>query len=97
MSKKEKAGFTLAEEIKAIEATVPKLATLIKAYKEIAAGYQKFRKNGGAAIPGIEKHLGIKEEKKVPALKKKETAEIKTPKVPTAAATAKKDKKKAKK
>jgi len=71
MSKKEKKVHELAEEIESVIVLVSKLENLIKAHKEITAGYQKYRKNGGEAIPGIEKHLCIKEETSVPAAKKK--------------------------
>lgn len=71
MSKKEKTAFALAEDFQAMIAIVPKLEDFIKVHKEIAAGYQKYRKNGGVVIPGIEKHLGIKEQIKAPSLKKK--------------------------
>ena len=77
MSKKEKSVFALAEDFQAIIAMVPKLEAFIKVHKEIAAGYQKYRKNGGVAIPGIEKHLFVKEQNSTPSLKAKKTA-IKT-------------------
>ena len=83
MSKKEKLVFALAKDFQAMIAMVPKLEAFIDVHKEIAAGYQKYRKNGGAAIPGIEKHLAIKEEKSSTSIKKKEaavTTETKTPK-----------------
>jgi len=63
MGKKKKTVFALAEDFKAMIAMIPKLESFIKAHEEIAAGYQKYRKNGGAAISGIEKHMGIKEPK----------------------------------
>ena len=94
MSKKEKTALGLAEDFKAMIAMVPKLEAFIKVHNEIAAGYQKHRKNGGASIPGIEKHLGLKEPKALPSLKKKEPAivadEVKTPKAGTAAKKTKK-------
>ena len=62
MGKKEKAAVALEEDFKAIMAVVPKLQDFIKVHKEIAAGYEKYRKNGGEAISGIEKHLGCKEQ-----------------------------------
>jgi hypothetical protein len=103
MGKKEKAVFTLAEDFQAVVSLVPKLTVFIKAHKEIAEGYQKYRKNGGAAIPGIEKHLGIKEEKSAPSKISKESAKIKEVKVPkevkatVESTAAKKTKKKVKK
>ena len=87
MSKKEKTVFALAEDFQAMITMVPKLEDFIKVHKEIAAGYQKYRKNGGVAIPGIEKHLGVKEVTSVPSPKKKETAtkaDTKAPKEGTA-------------
>jgi len=100
MSKKEKTVFALAEDFQAMIALIPKLEDYIDVHKEITAGYQKYRKNGGEAIPGIEKHLGIKEEKSAPPKKTKETAkttETKAPKETVESAAVKKTKKKAKK
>lgn len=97
MSKKEKAAFALAEDFQAVIAAIPKLEALIKAHKEIAAGYQKYRKNGGEAIAGIEKHLGDNTPIK-PVEKKAKTAEPATEiKEPKAAKSAKKVSKKVKK
>jgi hypothetical protein len=97
MSKKEKAEFALAEDFQAVITLVPKLEAFIKVHKEIAAGYQKYRKNGGVAIPGIEKHLGIKETKSAPSSKKKETVTIPETKAPKESTAANKTKKKVKK
>jgi hypothetical protein len=97
MSKKEKTVFALAEDFKAVIAMVPKLEAFIDVHKEIASGYQKYRKNGGAAIPGIEKHIGIKEVKSAPSKKKVETAPAEKAKAPKEGATAIKTKKKVKK
>ena len=93
MGKKEKAAFALAEDFKAVIALLPKLESLIKVQKEIAAGYQKYRKNGGEAIAGIEKYLGVKAEIPAPSAKTKEAGAIAEIKVPKEAA-AKKSKKK---
>ena len=88
MSKKEKMVLALAEDFKAMIAMVPKLEIFIKAHKEIAEGYQKYRKNGGVAISGIEKHLGVKEIKSSSPLKNKKpaktTEEVKSPKAGSA-------------
>jgi hypothetical protein len=90
MSKKEKAGcIALAEDFKTMITMIPKLEAFIEVHNEIAAGYQKYRKNGGAEIAGIEKHLGIKEEKSAPSKKTKETAKTTEAKVPKEARTAK--------
>ena len=89
MSKKDKSVIALAEDFEAIITLVPKLKDFIDVHKEIAAGYQKYRKDGGAAISGVEKHLGIKEEKSAPAKKSKETAKTTEAKVPKAAKEAK--------
>ena len=97
MSKKEKTVFALAEDFQGMIAMVPKLEAFIKVHKEIAAGYQKFRKNGGEAIPGIERHLGIKEVKSAPSPKKKETPASTEKKVPKEGTAAKKISKKTKK
>jgi hypothetical protein len=97
MSKKEKTVFALVEDFQAMITMVPKLEAFIKVHKEIAAGYQKYRKNGGAAIPGIEKHLGIKEQNSAPSAKKKETATTTKAKAPEEGIPAIKTKKKVKK
>jgi len=60
MSKKEKSVCTLVENFESVTTLVNNLQAFIKTHKEIAAGYQKYRKNGGEAIPGVEKHLGVK-------------------------------------
>ena len=90
MSKKEKTGFVLAEDFQAMIAMIPKLETFLKAHNEIAEGYQKYRKNGGASIPGIEKHLGVKEQNSAPSKKTKETAKTTKAKVPEEAKAPKK-------
>lgn len=97
MSKKEKAEFALADDFQAMTAMVPKLNNFIKVHKEIAAGYQKYRKNGGEAIPGIEKHLGGKEQESAAPSKKKKTAPVKKVEVSEEGTVAKKTKKKVKK
>jgi hypothetical protein len=97
MSKKEKTDFALAEDFQAMIAMVPKLEAFIKVHKEIAAGYQKYRKNGGEAIPGIEKHLGTKEQSSAPFLKTKKTGIITESKTPEEDTESKKAKKKIKK
>ncbi len=97
MSKKEKAEFALADDLKAMVALVPTLNSFIKVHKEIAAGYQKYRKNGGEAIPGIEKHLGIKEQESAVPVKKKKAAATPDATAPAEVAEAKKTKKKVKK
>ena len=96
MHKKEKKVFALAEDLQALITMVPKLEAFFKVHKEIAAGYQKYRKNGGEAILGIEKHLGVKEQKNAPSIKSKETATKKEVKVPKEGTDAKKTKKKVK-
>jgi hypothetical protein len=83
MSKKIKTVFALGEDFKVMIALVPKLEAFIKGHREIAAGYQKYRKSGGAAIPGVEKYLGVKQISSVADAKADETAKpkkIKTPK-----------------
>jgi hypothetical protein len=62
MGKKEKKAIALADEFQAMISMIPKLEAFIKIHHEITLGYQKYRKNGGEAIPGIEKHLGIKKQ-----------------------------------
>ena len=60
MGKKDKSVLALTEDFKALITLIPKLEAFMKVHNEIAVGYQKYRKNGGDAISGIEKHLGIK-------------------------------------
>jgi hypothetical protein len=60
MGKKDNAAFELAENFHAVKALILQLENFVKAHKEIAAGYQKYRKNGGDAISGVEKYVGIK-------------------------------------
>ena len=95
MSKKEKAVFALAENLQAVIAMVPCLQDFIKVHKEIAAGYQKYRKSGGKSIPGIEKHLGIKEQKCASPTKTEETGKVVKTKAPKEGTEAKKTKNKA--
>jgi hypothetical protein len=86
MSKKEKTIFVLAENFKAMIAVVPKLEAFLKVHNEIAEGYQKYRKNGGAAIPSVEKHLGAKIPKNTVKSKTKSVVpatEVKAPKEST--------------
>ena len=97
MSKKEKTAFALAEDFQAAIILVPKLEAFIKAHKEIAAGYQKYRKNGGEAIAGIEKHLGLKEQKSTSTVKKKKAAIMPKVKATEEVTETKKTKKKSKK
>jgi len=78
MSKKNKKVIGLAEEFKVMIALVPKLKDFIEAHNEIAEGYQKYRKNGGNPISGIEKHLGEKQQDKSPSAKKKDPAKSET-------------------
>ena len=93
MGKKVKAEFALSEDFHAIISMIPKLEAFIKIHKEIAAGYQKYRKNGGASIPGIEKHLGMKEQISTSASKKTETVKNKKGKESKEETAAKKTKK----
>ena len=62
MGKKDNAAFELSENLHAVKTLISQLENFVKVHKEIAAGYQKYRKNSGAAISGIEKYLGIKKE-----------------------------------
>ena len=62
MGKKCKSVSELAENLHAVTALIHQLENFVKVHKEIAAGYQKYRKSGGEAISGIEKYVGIKSE-----------------------------------
>jgi hypothetical protein len=73
MGKKEKLVFALTEDFEAMIKMVPKLEAFLKVHSEIATGYQKYRKGGGDAIPGIEKHLGVKKQPVIPPLKADKT------------------------
>lgn len=97
MSKKEKTVFALAEDFKAMIAMVPKLEAFLKVHNEIEVGYQKYRKNGGAAIPGLEKHLGAKIPTKTVNTKIKAVAPSTDAKVPKKSINIKKANKKVKK
>jgi hypothetical protein len=92
MSKKEKTLFALTEDFQAMIKMIPKLEAFFKVHNEIAAGYLKYRNNGGTSIPGIEKHLGVKKQPVIPPVKAKKTdkaTEIKAPKEETAVKKAK--------
>jgi hypothetical protein len=93
MGKKEKSASVLSEDFKAMIAMVPKLEVFLKVHNEITAGYQKYRKNGGDAIPGIEKHLGIKKQDSAPSLKLIEAKTNKEPKASKEVVAGKKTKK----
>ena len=95
MGKKEKSA--LADDFKAMIAMVPKLEAFLKVHNEIAAGYQKYRKGGGAAIPGLEKHLGAKIIAKTVKGKTKEVAAASEAKMPKESTGTKKANKKVKK
>jgi len=97
MSKKEKAVFVLADDFKTMIAMVPKLEAFLEIHNEIAAGYQKYRKNGGAAIPGLEKHLGAKIPTKTVKTKIKAVAPVTEVKAPKESTSTKKVNKKVKK
>lgn len=97
MSKKEKSVFVLAEDFKAMIAMVPRLDAFLKVHNEIAEGYQKYRKNGGAAIPGVEKHLGAKIPKTTEKAKVKVVAPATKVKAPKELTGTKKVNKKVKK
>lgn len=96
MSKKNKSVLVLAEDFKAMITLVPKLESFLKVHNEIAAGYQKYRKNGGASIPGIEKHLGVKKQPAVATLTVKKPEKAAETKAPKADVTRKKAKNKTK-
>jgi len=82
MGKKEKKVCALVDEFQAMINLVPKLKDLLRLHKEITEGYQKYRKNGGAAIPGLEKHLGSKEPKKAAPVKAEKAVSLKAAKSP---------------
>jgi hypothetical protein len=71
MGKKDNAAFELAENLHAVTALISQLENLVKVHKEIAAGYQKYRKKGGEAISGVEKYVGIKTEEAAVSIKAK--------------------------
>lgn len=58
ISKKDKMELLPEDDVQAVIAMVPKLEKLLETYKEVTKEYQKYRKNGGDEIPGLEKHLG---------------------------------------
>lgn len=61
MSKKDKKALSLEDDVQEIISMIPKLERLLKTHKEVTKEYQKYRKNGGDEIPGLEKHLGCSE------------------------------------
>ena len=61
MGKKDKKKLSLEDDIQAVISMLPKLERLLKNHKEVAKEYQKYRKNGGDEIPGLEKHLSCSE------------------------------------
>jgi hypothetical protein len=93
MSKKIKTVFALGEDFKVMIELVPKLEAFIKGHREIAEGYQKYRKNGGTAIPGVEKYLGVKEKAATSSVKTEEKKKTKKVKAPEKSTGAKKTKK----
>ena len=93
MSKKIKTVFALGDDFKVMIELVPRLEAFIKGHREIAAGYQKYRKNGGTAIPGVEKYLGVKEQAGTSSLKTAEKGKTKKVKAPEKSTGAKKAKK----
>lgn len=106
MGNKESKANVLAKDLQSMTGLIRKLEAFLKTHSEIAAGYQKYRKNGGASIPGLEKHLGIKEQTGAPSKKTKKPAktakakvpkEAKAPKEAVEMTAVKKTKKKAKK
>ena len=61
MGKKDKKELSLEDDVQAVISMLPKLEKLLKTHKEVTKEYQKYRKNGGDEIPGLEKHLGCSE------------------------------------
>jgi len=61
MSKKDKKELSLEDEVQAVISMIPKLERFLKTHKEVTKEYQKYRKNGGDEISGLEKHLGCSE------------------------------------
>jgi hypothetical protein len=78
MSKKDKYDFCLTADCQAIHDLIAKLKSLVKSYEEIALEYQKYRKEGGVEIPGLEKHLGPQPPKKDPEQCKKPESKSKS-------------------
>lgn len=64
MGKKEKKLLFLEEELHELVRLIPNLKAVLKMLDEIGQGYQKHLKNGGAAIPVLEKYVGSKGPKK---------------------------------
>ncbi|GEM_PF-4849225 len=61
MGKKDKKELSLEDDIQVVISMLPKLEKLLKTHKEVTKEYQKYRKNGGDEIRGLEKHLGCSE------------------------------------
>ncbi|NVN90578.1 MAG: hypothetical protein HXX11_08210 [Desulfuromonadales bacterium] len=60
MGKKNKRTYVFEEEFKELGKMAPGIKALLSMTRDIAEGYRKFRKKGGEAIPGLEKHLAVK-------------------------------------
>ncbi len=97
MGKKDKSALALTEDFKTLITLIPKLEAFMKVHGEIVLGYQKYRKNGGEAISGIEKHLGIKIPKSIVKAKTEAVKPVSEAKAPKEATTGKKVVKKVKK
>jgi len=61
MKKKDPKELSLEDDVQAVISMIPKLKKLLKAHKEATKEYQKFRKNDGDEIPGLEKLFGSSE------------------------------------
>jgi hypothetical protein len=89
MGKKDRKTCSQTDDLEvSFKKVVPKLEALFSVHKEIEAGYQKYRKNGGAAIPGLEKHLGAKKVETSTAPKAEKTTAVSEPAVPEKLKTA---------
>jgi len=66
MGKKSKKSYVFEDEFKELGKMAPGIKALLSMTRDIAEGYRKYRKKGGVAIPGLEKHLAVKKCECVP-------------------------------
>jgi hypothetical protein len=66
MGKKNKKSYVFEDEFKELGKMAPGIKALLNMTRDIADGYRKYRKKGGLAIPGLEKHLAVKKCECVP-------------------------------
>ena len=87
----------MAADFQEVVSMIPRLESLVKIHTEIAEGYLSYRKSGGAEIPGIEKHVPLREKGCESCDKEKKKENKKKNKGPEVIARKETEEKKAKK